>query len=110
MFYYWGLQDNIKDWRGWFLLILAIALLIFSIFLILYYFKTKAKSQLLREKTKDLSAGSFAGFWGRYRGAIILFSAVVLIIISIYFVYGSIFGYLPEYNPTWIYQRIIFNI
>lgn len=72
--------------------------IIFSIvcgLLIWYYFSKKDYWERTRDAYDKHSAGSFKGYWGRMRPAIVLFVAVTFLIVGIAFVAMGVFEISP---------------
>lgn len=87
-----GIVKDISNPSSWLLLIVGLIILVIGIYLVYYYFRTKGVIEKLKENSKHLSTWSFKGFWGEYKGPIIIFIASLIIIISIFLIYYSLIG------------------
>ncbi len=88
-----GIFNDINDWYGWLYIIIGFAMIAVCLYLIWLYFDLKNSGELLRVESQQYKAGSFKGFWGRYRGAIIAFSAAVFLIVGFTMLLVGFFGY-----------------
>ncbi len=64
--------------------------------LIWYYFNKKDEWERTRSSYEKYKAGSFKGFWGRMRAPIIVFLAVLLLILGIFFVGAGLLEWVPH--------------
>lgn len=87
-----GIINDASSVSSWLLLILGIAIVVSGFVLVYYYLTNRGRFETLKISTQDLSGWSFRGFWGRYKGPIVAFSAALLLILALIFISGGIVG------------------
>ncbi|BDU67777.1 MAG: hypothetical protein TYPL_4300 [Candidatus Tyloplasma litorale] len=103
-----GVTSSSSDWTDWMYLVIGFIFLIICIWLLWYYFTHKQEMRNLKDSTNHRSAGSFVGFWGRYKASILVFLAIVFLILLISFLLMGFFGYEPDNGLDYQFYLISF--
>ncbi len=87
---------NGGDWEDWAYFATGVIFALLGIYLVWLYFKYKPTYEASKAAVEDRSAWSFVGFWGRYKGQIIIFGASVLLLIGLGFILMGGLGMVPQ--------------
>ncbi len=82
------------NWMSWMNLIIGLLFCVGCGILLWVYFMNRSRWSSELPEYDKYSTGTFKGFWERYRSAIVLFLAVVLLIVGVAFIMGAITGYM----------------
>lgn len=91
-----GIFSSTADWTDWLMIIIGLVFCVFTALLMWLYFDKKHEWSETSSHYEQYSVGSFKGMWGRMRGPIVLFVAVVCLLIGIAFIYSGCTGVIPD--------------